>query len=328
MASFFTMLRALKRAVLGRRKPSVFVVTDKKGTGRSYAEVLPHFVLLGFSILALGWSWMGLGFGITEDWFGAGIASFWTVYNMGLVGAVLQIALRPAQKRQSVRFRAGFPIEIAGNAGTVGMTADISEGGCTLLWPSALAAGEPLAFTLHLGRERMPLKGRVVASYGRRGAHWVAHGVRFDTLSQAQIDHINDAFFTLVVPTLFSSLTQVSWARRTWTQLLATARGTRRKPRRQLALPVQVSLLGQQWIATTRDVSVGGLSLTLPAEVPVGTTLDVTVLAGEPWSRRLVITRCQPLANDGPFPAWLCGARFDRRAEPREVDTLLEWMAA
>ena len=328
MASFFTMLRALKRAVLGRRKPSVFVVTDKKGTGQSYTEVLPHFVLLGFSILALGWSWMGLGFGVSEDWFGAGVASFWTVYNMALVGTVLQIALRPAQKRQTVRFRAGFPVEIAGAGQTVGMTADISEGGCTLLWPSALRAGEPLSVTLHLGREQMPLQGRVVASYGRRGAHWVAHGVRFDGLSQAQIDHINDAFFTLVVPTLFSSLSQPSWARRTWALVQAALRGTRRKPRRQLALPVRVSVLGQQWIATTRDVSLGGLSLTLPAEVPVGTVLDVTVLSGEPWTRRLVITRCQSVASEGPFPAWLCGARFDRRAEPREVDTLLEWMAA
>lgn len=329
MASFFTFLRALKRAVFGRKKESKFVVTDKKGGGEStHKEIQPHLWLLGFSVLAITWSWMGLGFGVADDWFGAGVATFWTLYNMTLVGLVLQIALRPVPKRQSVRFRAGFPVELDREDETVGMTADISEGGCTLLWPRSLGRGESVRLTLHLGNARLAVRGTIVQDYGMRGAHWFAHGVRFDGITQAQIDQVNDAFYALVVPTLFSTLSQAPWLQRMRTLVRRWMSGTVRAPRRSVALPVRVSFEGQTWLSTTRDISEGGIGLVLPREVPVHAVLEATVLSGTPWSRRIVVTRCEPLATDGPFEAWICGAHFDRRAEPREVATLIEWMAA
>ncbi len=82
MVSFFTLMRAVKRVVFGRGKPGRFEVTGKRGSGgRDFAAVLPHLVLLGFSGLAIAWSLMGLGFGVTDDAVGAGTAIFWTVYN-------------------------------------------------------------------------------------------------------------------------------------------------------------------------------------------------------------------------------------------------------
>ena len=69
--------------------------------------------------------------------FGAGVATFWTGYNMALMVGVIQIATRPVQKRQSCRFRASFPVELSDSVGReamVGVTADISDHGCTLYW--------------------------------------------------------------------------------------------------------------------------------------------------------------------------------------------------
>src|SRR5690349_13484763 len=53
MVSFFTLIRAMKRALFGRGKPAKFEVTSKKGSGISDpGPVLPHLVLLLFSLLA------------------------------------------------------------------------------------------------------------------------------------------------------------------------------------------------------------------------------------------------------------------------------------
>ena len=96
MASFFTMLRAIKRAVLGRGA-GTFEVTSKLGgeAGPAAADCRTS-ALLAFSFLALSWSWWGLGFGVNDDVFGAAVASFWTFYNMGLVYAVVKMGLRPS----------------------------------------------------------------------------------------------------------------------------------------------------------------------------------------------------------------------------------------
>ncbi|HEX5069694.1 MAG TPA: glycosyltransferase, partial [Vicinamibacterales bacterium] len=86
MVSFFTLLTAVKRFVFGRGKPGRFVVTSKRGSGeRDFGPVLPHLALLGFSALAIAWSLMSLGFGVTDDAFGAGTAIFWTLYNAVLM---------------------------------------------------------------------------------------------------------------------------------------------------------------------------------------------------------------------------------------------------
>jgi hypothetical protein len=110
MVSFFTSLRAMKRAVFGRGKPGRFEVTSKRGDGtRDLTPVLPHLALLAFSALAVTWSLMGLGFGINDDVRGAGTAIFWTLYNASLMVTVLRMSGRPADTRADCRFRANLP---------------------------------------------------------------------------------------------------------------------------------------------------------------------------------------------------------------------------
>ena len=105
MLNTFTLLQATWRFAMQGRRTGIFVVTNKKGGGTSVSAVLPHFVTLAASLLAINWSVLGLGFGVTEDRFGAGIAIFWTVFNMLLVVGVVRLALRPAQKRDTSRLQ-------------------------------------------------------------------------------------------------------------------------------------------------------------------------------------------------------------------------------
>ncbi|MBA2353422.1 MAG: glycosyltransferase [Acidobacteria bacterium] len=165
MLNTFTLLQALARLLFQGRRAGVFVVTSKKGDTGSATAVLPHFALLGFSCLAINWSLLGLGFGIDEDWTGAGIGIFWTLYNMALVVGVIRLAVRPSQKRDTSRFRASFAVTTHGasDATRPGITVDVSEGGCRLLWPEPLPVGCRRRLDLHFaGGCREP---------GRRGDH-------------------------------------------------------------------------------------------------------------------------------------------------------------
>ena len=126
MVSFFTLVRAVKRVLVGRGKPSRFEVTAKRGSGaRDVRPILPHLALLLLSLLAISWSLMELGFGVSDDVFGAGTAIFWTLYNVALMAAVIRIGGRPAEQRSGCRFRANFAVERVNTTGTgtLGVTA-------------------------------------------------------------------------------------------------------------------------------------------------------------------------------------------------------------
>ena len=66
---------------------------------------MPHLALMAYSILAIVWSLLGLGFGISEDRFGLYTAIFWTVYNMGMMLIVIRIATRRCAAPFSCRRR-------------------------------------------------------------------------------------------------------------------------------------------------------------------------------------------------------------------------------
>ena len=312
MASFFTMLRAIKRAVLGRGA-GTFEVTSKLGGEVGLLPLVPHLGLLGFSFLALSWSWWGLGFGVSDDVFGASVASFWTLYNMGLVYAVVKMGLRPSQKRRVPRFRAHFPVEVPGREGMVGMTGDISETGCTLLWSGRLPLGAHVPIEMHLGTLRLNLVGVVRSRHGVKLQGWQAHGMEFEARTQAQKDLLNDAIFQFVVPSLFRELS-VPWVPG---RLLLLIRGRlqhkRHAQRHFTHVPIGVVDGSAVFLATTMDESSGGIGFVSPRPLTPGAQIAVTVF-GPGGARQVeaVVQRCQALATGDAFPSWLIGVRFDR----------------
>jgi hypothetical protein len=316
MASFFTMLRAVKRALFGRGA-GTFVVTSKTGGSTGVLPVLPHLVLLGFSLLAVSWSWMGLGFGVEEDLFGAAVATFWTFYNMALLYAVLKMAMRPPQRRRSPRFRSHFPVEIRkqGCRDLVGITGDISEGGCTLLWPEPLPVGSDLALDVHLADKCLTVDGTVRSHHGSRRGGWHAHGVQFVGMRQTDVDLLNDAVFQFAVPTLLDELSEPSMAARLVRRIRGRVRHKRRDARSFDIVPLRVTVSKGTFLATTRDVSAGGLGFVSPRPLAPGSAVAVEVL-GPRGARVLhaMVARCTPLPTGEHFRSWTIGVRVDRAA--------------
>ena len=208
---------------------------------------------------------------------------------------------------------ATLEIEAEGE-GRLGLTADLSEGGCTLLWPSPLPPGARLPLRLHACGRTIPLRGEVVVAHAARDG-WHAHGVRFVDVSQADVDAIDDAVFQFVVPSLFERLSEPPWFERL-RRRIATARAQRRAGvRRDQALPVRVTDADGTFVAVTRDTSEGGLGFVSPRRIPEGAVLTVEVC--EPRGARtlpLVAARSRRLATGDAFPAWLVGARVHRAA--------------
>lgn len=334
MVSFFTLIRALKRVVFGRGLPARFVVTDKRGRrGRDARPILPHAALVSFSLLAMTWSALGLGFGVTDDRFGAGTAMFWTAYNLTLLLIVIRLGLRAPEKRVASRFRAHFPVEARGpmGSGLIGVTADISDGGCALLWPETLPVGETVPVRLQFGSRTADWQAQVVSSQGRVAKGWYRYGVRFQGLSVADVDLINDSVFSLVVPDLFQTMAPESWVSLRMQQVVRwiTGRAQSRAQRHVVPVPVRVRCAGASFVSVTRDISETGVSLASPMRVPVGSMLELTLFVpGRTLRCEVSVARCVPRRSRQGFDTWILGLHFEAIQDAAEIAAIRQLEAA
>lgn len=327
MVSFFTLLQAMKRVVFGRAKAGTFVVTSKRGSGdRDLRPVLPHMVLLGFSALGIAWSLLSLGFGISDDAFGAGVATFWTLYNAVLMVMVLSIANRPAEKRASCRFRANFAVEARGSwttPGRLGVTTDISDQGCALLWPDPIEVGRRVPMRVHLGPHTADWIAEVRSDQGRQGDGWHRLGVQFVDLTPADVDLINDTVFSLVIPDYFSTLTQPSWVMRMWerARVASTAAFATRARREPVRVPVRLTYGDRSFVATVRDLSSTGLGVQCPVALNAGDVVEVTLVsARRSLTSNATVVRVQSRESRAGFGTWVLGLRFVERQTAEAIE--------
>lgn len=331
MANFFTLLVAAKRFLFGRGE-SKFVVTSKRGGDQDDRVVLPQYVLIGITLMSLVWSLLGLGFGVSEDVFGASIAAFWSFYNLALMLAVVGLALRPTQKRQAVRFRAAVPVEVlAGGDGGLGVTLDISEGGCTLLLPQPLPVGTALRLRLSFGAQTLECGGTVRTMHKGRRSGWAASGVQFHT-DVRTADRLADAIYNMTVPEIFAHLSQPSWAARQWRYLSMRVRGglRSRAARHEAYLPVRIIDQSGELLATTRDLSASGLSLVAPRSIAVGSRVTVVMSSSgrDSWTSAATVVRCAPVTAPRPeFSTFQLALRADA-ADGRDLAVMLSTEAA
>jgi cellulose synthase (UDP-forming) len=319
MVSFFTLLRAIKRVLFGRGKPSRFVVTSKSGLGEhDLGPVVPHLVLLGFSALAIAWSLMGLGFGINEDVRGALVGIFWALYNATLMIAVIKLGGRPSERRAGCRYRGNFAVEARGTgpeAGRLGVTLDLSEHGSTLLWPNSLKVGSRLPVRIHFGPRSVDWIAEITDEQEPRNDGWYRYGLHFTDFGSAEVDLINDIVFGLVVPDLYTTLSQPSWATRQWRRLVTAIdrRMKRRASRQVVRVPVRVQYPGGTFVTTVRDLSATGLSVQAPMRLNAGTDVTVTMFTpARTWQGTASVARSEARTSRAGFDTWILGLRFER----------------
>jgi cellulose synthase (UDP-forming) len=318
MVSFFTLTRAVKRVLFGRGNPTKFEVTNKKGSAsQDFGPVKAHLALMAFSIFAMVWSALGLGFGVSEDHFGLGTAMFWTTYNLAMMLIIVGIATRPPEKRAAQRFRANFPVEILdvdGAEEALGVTVDLSEGGCSLLWPVPLTPGARVRLRIHLASKTAVVAATIGTAQDGTDAGWHRYGVEFDDLNQAALDLVNDSIYTIVVPHLFSTLsTPNPWVRVVRAvQRRIEGRDQARSRRHPVRLPVRIDVHGDRRVVSSVDLSATGISLLMPVPLAVGDRVQLAMSAPDrQWTGEGSVARVVPQLSHNGFNLWLVGLRFE-----------------
>jgi hypothetical protein len=232
---------------------------------------------------------------------------------------------RPADTRADCRFRANFAVEARGSwtePGRLGVTADVSERGCSLLWPEPIEVGRRVDLRVHFGPRATDWTGDVVSDQGRQADGWYRYGVHFPNLTTADIDLLNDVAFNLVVPDLLGTLTEPAWLARQWRRLtLALSRRTRAR-RQMVRVPMRLRYAGSWYVTTVRDVSATGLQMQSPLSLPLGARVRVTMVAPErTWTADATVARADLRASDMGFDTWIMGLRFDREARLEDVES-------
>ncbi len=262
------------------------------------------------------------------------MAIFWTLYNVTLMLVVLRLGTRPPEKRDGSRFHANFAVEARGEgrgAGVVGVTADISDGGCALLWPAPLGRGTRLPVRINFGPQSADWTAEVASDQGRQADGWYRYGIQFLDLSQADRDLIHDSIFSLVVPELFAHLSTPSRAERVWhwTQRMSQPWRRTRARRVYVRVPVRVDAPGGSFVVAARDVSATGVSLAAPRAVVPGTEVGLSILGPErAWRGHVVVARCEPRPSRPGFDTWLLGLKFLGAAAPAGVEAFYDESAA
>jgi len=263
------------------------------------------------------------------------VSAFWAVYNLAMMGVVIEMALRPVQKRETCRFKAVFPVSVTpptiADRREVGMTANVSATGCELLWRRPLPAGSIWPLSIALGGHVLECQGEDTPTFRRRRGVWFAHGIQFVNLSQEQTDFLNDAIFNMVVPRLFDHLSQPSiftHVRRQIAKWLRTAYSVRSR-RSLVSVPVQLDSSRGSVVTMLHDISASGFGVVVPRQIPVGSRVTITVLGGDPWSVDVTVARAQAMpASLLAFRTWLLGLQIDRAIDVSAIHRRVSQEAA
>jgi hypothetical protein len=211
----------------------------------------------------------------------------------------------------------------------LGITADISDSGCSLLWPVALGRGALLPLRVHFGPKVVDWTGEVVSDLGVTDDGWHRYGVQFRGLSPADVDLVNDSVFTLVVPDLFRMLVEPSWPVRMWRRArLRLSRTARTRARRRaVRLPARLRHAGGSAVVTARDLSASGLSVMSPVAVTVGSKVELSIAAPRrEWRGAATVVRAEAQPSRPGFETWRLGLRFE--SENAAAESLAAWDAA
>jgi len=110
MLNFFILIRAVLRNII-RHKPR-FIVTEKEiQKPPAILGISPQLLIVLLSFAALTWGLLKLYYGISQDFKGIGIASFWAIVNGALAFSVLGNVTAPYYKRRDFRFLDAIPVQ-------------------------------------------------------------------------------------------------------------------------------------------------------------------------------------------------------------------------
>ncbi|QDU61651.1 Cellulose synthase 1 [Planctomycetes bacterium Pan216] len=233
MANFYTQLRAIFRAIFGRRRQK-FVVTKKRGRQSKsiWPMVSAQLALMVLAISSLVWAGFRLLYGLTPDAIAESVAGGLVVFHLLLDLRFLRKAYRKENRRYSYRHHAVFPVsyrfrdEEGNDVHGYGVTADLNEGGSRLVSYQTLPIHAVGEVTINGAGKSVTCRAEVrhkVPGVGEK-ANCYRYGVQFLDVTTEQADELSLMAIEYAVPATYQKFDQHrtpfqrvrDWMTRSW----------------------------------------------------------------------------------------------------------------
>lgn len=292
MGKYFTYVKSVWLFFLPKAR-SKFKVTPK-GEGRTvpFSFIIPQFIVLLASFIAILYGVIQLLIGQRSDDFVIAVNCFWAIYNSGLAVAILQYDYKKLfQRRTRYRIPDAIPCLICDLAGEedgtrreciLGVVDDLTEEGASLIIIGQVFIGKQLQLTLCLGKDKVPLKGSVIRQQSSTALSYTVSnlGIRFHDNPQAVRDLLSRYMHEAAI-----SKTMREYTTRYKTYLERRFQAQRHfleRAYRALAyLPCKIVHTDRQaFYGVIKDISETGALVAMIREVATGTEISVQVVLG------------------------------------------------
>jgi cellulose synthase (UDP-forming) len=333
MAKFFTYLKTMLLLFIPK-KGKEFKVTPKgeegRGGGVSFGLILPQFIVLIASFMAILWALVETLLDRRHDSFIVAVNSFWALYNSGLALAIINFDYRKLFQRRTA-FRIPDTLvtyyrplgEIEGGDVNIAVAENITEEGMSIIAVNEVPVGKELDIELMLPKSPLRLQCRAVRAKSVSIEQYQVSqiGLLFTGISQEERDTLSRYLHESAV-TKFMRDYVLGY--RTYVERRFGKKSFLDRATRSFAyLPVLVrGESDSQVYAAIKDISNTGLLLTTRDVFPQGSRLTISVVLGKDrisLTGDVVRTFAHP--NES-FPEYLLGVQFTEESS-KKVKSLL-----
>ncbi len=325
MGKYFTYLKTLVIPLI-QRKRREFNVTPKGEEGRvPVSLIIPQFVVLLASFVAIMWALIELLLEMRGDSFIVAVNSFWALYNSGLAVAIIQYDYKKLlQRRSAFRVPDAIPAFYrpadADNLNRRLAVADnITEEGLSLIAIGQFPVGQEVKIDLLLPSTTLIFDCQVVQERTVMAQkHQLSHlGLRFKEVPR-DVRNILSRYISESAVSKF--LREYRIGSRTYIEKRFMAKKHfRERAYRALAyLPVIIRAgTGKNSYAVIKDISISGLLVSARVPLPQGSgiTLDV-ILGRQKLALEGTVVRSFAQGNED-HPEYLLGVQFDQTSSEK-----------
>jgi len=322
MGKYFTYIKSVWLFFLPKERAKFKVTPKGEGTTVPFSFIIPQFIVLLASFIAILYGVIQLLIGQRSDDFVIAVNCFWALYNSGLAVAILQYDYKKLfQRRNRFRIPDAIPCLICETASkdseaprdcNLGIVDDLTEDGASLILIGQVLIGKQLDLTLCLGNDKVSVKGSVMRQQSSTALSYTISnlGIRFHDTPQGTSDLLSRYMHEAAIS---KSMREYTTKYKTYLErrFQATQHFKERAYRALAYLPCKVVTHDRKaYYGVIKDISETGMLVAMMRQVATGTDLCVQVILGKDTLplQGTVVRQLESISQD--FPEYVVGIRL------------------
>jgi cellulose synthase (UDP-forming) len=334
MGKYFTYIKSVWLFFLPKERAKFKVTPKGEGTTVPFSFIIPQFIVLLASFIAILFGVIQLLIGQRSDDFVIAVNCFWALYNSGLAVAILQYDYKKLfQRRNRFRIPDAIPCLICETASkdseeprdcSLGIVDDLTEDGASLILIGQVLIGKQLDLTLCLGNDKVTVKGSVMRQQSSTALSYTISnlGIRFHDTPQGTRDLLSRYMHEAAIS---KSMREYATKYKTYLErrFQATHHFKERAYRALAYLPCKVVTHDRKaYYGVIKDISETGMLVAMMRQVATGTDLSVQVVLGRDTLPLMgtVVRQLESISQD--FPEYVVGIRLAENSRPNVAKLL------